>query len=449
MKANVIAEIKANPVCYAKAGHVMLIMKGTTFKKWLDSMKRPRTQPDELMLYALCVLYRRHCIVYTKWQPWHSVNPTAGQTFNMIEEMCETKLLYIGENLFGVLRRLPLDRPITPPIVLSDVQNARLIDRDISENIHLTITGLTRQAAATSSNMAQLPSVPTSSTHGEDEKIIDIKPIKTDPEGTIPFNMFGDAYADFLTTAQEEPGATVPEGTNHPPELHITEVQTLGTYIKPETVTCGSTACSIDLDCTLHGVHSHASHTLQEAMPTLPEATLTPLGKSTASNTQESDTLQDATIPVAQSTCMDVHSHASYTPQEAPPTLPEATLTPSNEATAFNAQELDTLQDATIPIVQSSSTDVLQVATEGTDILQEPTPDNKHITATASNTSNALPEATTSYEITIQPVLPEAMQKEPMSATKYYACLTSTEDDILYLHYEDIVNTSICTMKTS
>ena len=145
VKANVIAEIESNPVCYSKAGRIMLVMKGTTFKKWLESMKRPRTWPDELMLYALCVLYRHNCVVYVKWQPWHTVQPKAGQTFNMIEEMCETKLLYLGENLFGVLRCLPLDRPITPPIVLSDIQNTRMIDRDLSENIHLTITGLTKQ----------------------------------------------------------------------------------------------------------------------------------------------------------------------------------------------------------------------------------------------------------------------------------------------------------------
>ena len=87
----------------------MFVMKGTTFKKWLEYMRHPRTRPDELMIYVLCVLYRHHCVVYTKWQPWHTVNPDAGLTFNMIEEMCETRLLFIGENLFGVLCRLPLE----------------------------------------------------------------------------------------------------------------------------------------------------------------------------------------------------------------------------------------------------------------------------------------------------------------------------------------------------
>ena len=89
--------------------HCVFVMKGTTFQKWLEYMRRPRTRPDELMLYILCVLYRRHCVVYTKWQPWHTVNPDAGLTVNMIEEMCETRLLFIGESLFGVLHRLPLE----------------------------------------------------------------------------------------------------------------------------------------------------------------------------------------------------------------------------------------------------------------------------------------------------------------------------------------------------
>ena len=103
VKANALVEIDKNPDCYQKAGHIIFVMKGTTFKKWMDSMHQPCTHPDELMLYVLCVLYCHHCVVHTKWQPWHTVNPDAGLTFNMIEEMCETKLLYIGENLFGVL----------------------------------------------------------------------------------------------------------------------------------------------------------------------------------------------------------------------------------------------------------------------------------------------------------------------------------------------------------
>ena len=145
VKAKALAEIDQHPECYQKAGHVVLVMKGLTFNKWLTAMHRTHTRPDELMLYVLCVLYQRHCIVYTKWQPWYTINPESGLSLNMIEEMCETKLLFIGENLFGVLRRLPLEQPITPPIVLADVHTGRLFTQDLSDNIHLTIIGVSKQ----------------------------------------------------------------------------------------------------------------------------------------------------------------------------------------------------------------------------------------------------------------------------------------------------------------
>ena len=38
VKANALAEIDQNPECYQKASHIIFVMKGTTFKKWLESM---------------------------------------------------------------------------------------------------------------------------------------------------------------------------------------------------------------------------------------------------------------------------------------------------------------------------------------------------------------------------------------------------------------------------
>ena len=43
VKSNALVEIDQNPECYQKAGHIIFMMKGTTFKKWLESMHRPCT----------------------------------------------------------------------------------------------------------------------------------------------------------------------------------------------------------------------------------------------------------------------------------------------------------------------------------------------------------------------------------------------------------------------
>ena len=70
VKNNVIQDREKNIQWYSNAGHICLTMKGLNIKTWLNKMKKPRTAADELMLYALSILYRRHTIVYTMWQPW-------------------------------------------------------------------------------------------------------------------------------------------------------------------------------------------------------------------------------------------------------------------------------------------------------------------------------------------------------------------------------------------
>ena len=51
----------------------------------------------------------------------------------MIQEMCETTLLYLGNNLYATLRRHPfsLERPI--PFDLEDIQTMRQLEYDINE----------------------------------------------------------------------------------------------------------------------------------------------------------------------------------------------------------------------------------------------------------------------------------------------------------------------------
>ena len=309
VKSNALAEIDQNPECYQKAGHIIFMMKGTTFKKWLESMHHPHTHPDELILYVLCVLYHRHCVVYTKWQPWHTINPESGLTFNMVEEMCETKLLYIGENLFGVLHRLPLNRPITPPIILSDIQASRLLTRDPSHNIHLTIIGVTRQqqpnlksyVANDKDSSLDSTMVHQQSSTGSlvDTSAENNKPVKTElaTNNLVPLDIFGDAYAALIATPklepEEEQRPNAASNTQHF-NLQISDVHTIGSIIKDEPLD-NTQIITIDPHCVFHGINANTNvDTLQEAttckvttparvyntvpmlsIPALPEATST------------------------------------------------------------------------------------------------------------------------------------------------------------------------------
>ena len=80
------------------------------------------------------MIYCRHAIVFTVTQPWCTVKAKENMTIGIIQEMCETVLLYLGNKLYRVLRCRPftLDRPVT--IDLDDTQQMRFIHHD--HNLH-------------------------------------------------------------------------------------------------------------------------------------------------------------------------------------------------------------------------------------------------------------------------------------------------------------------------
>ena len=107
MKAKVIKEIETYSAWFKDAGTCSLGMRGITFEAWLEKLKKPRTWPDELALYALCVLTRRHALVFTTNQPWCTMEKKSGVTLSIAQEMCEMILLYLGNKLYGILQRKP------------------------------------------------------------------------------------------------------------------------------------------------------------------------------------------------------------------------------------------------------------------------------------------------------------------------------------------------------
>ena len=134
--------------------------------------------------------------------------------------------------------------------MLSDIQNARIIDRDVSENIHLTIISLSRQSR-TSPNETTHPLVAQTSNQPEEtDSNTDTKPatsVKADPDGTIPLSVFGDAYADLIATKVEPREVS--------PDIEMADVRTLGMIIKPQDDQWSGTVCTIDPGCVLHSTN--------------------------------------------------------------------------------------------------------------------------------------------------------------------------------------------------
>ena len=130
VKELVTNEVSSNLTWYDRAARVFLIWKDTNIHKWLKKQKYKNTCADELCLYALCIIFRCHCIVYTMYQLWCTVYVKPGMRAEVVEEACESKLVFLGDNLFGELRRKPLTMVIPPPINLDEIQMARDLHRD-------------------------------------------------------------------------------------------------------------------------------------------------------------------------------------------------------------------------------------------------------------------------------------------------------------------------------
>ena len=441
------------------------------------------------MLYVLCVLYCRHYVVYTKWQPWHTINPDSGLTFNMVEEMCETKLLYIVENLFGVLCRLPLNRPITPPIVLSDIQASRLLTRDPSHNIHLTIIGVTRQQhhnlsihMATDADSSLEPTMvnqqpstgPTVDTSIEDNKLVKTE---STTDKLVPLDIFGDAYAALIATPKIElEEDTSSNAATNTQQIKISDVHTIGIIVKDEPMD-STQIITIDLHCKLHGCSTSNTNadTLQEVTTwnpirlvgncnMLPVLCEFPLSEATSTHMES---LQEPTLSSAN-TYVNMEEPSYITSQLPESTLPEATplhegtsiISPVSDVNFPEATDKDTSKTsllmntstptASVPssTITCSSTLLDQddyVLSNSANIIPTENDTPKNV---AIRTSPCLNNKGSEQELTVirQPI-DLCAGAPPIKTDMYYSLLNVEQDDIIYLHHKDILKRTQCSVK--
>ena len=130
LKEKVTAEVAENKEWYDRLGRVYFGWKDIDLNQWLKKQKYKNNSPDELCIYALSVLFRRHTIIYTTYQPWCTINIKPGMRPEIVEEACETKLVYLGGTLFGELRCKPLTITSWPQVNINEIQSARILHRD-------------------------------------------------------------------------------------------------------------------------------------------------------------------------------------------------------------------------------------------------------------------------------------------------------------------------------
>ena len=190
IKDLVLQEILENKHWYRQAGHVLLGMHGITFDDWLKQLRYKKTAGDEQCVYALSALFRRHTIIHNAIQPWFTLKRTSGMTFNVICEISETHLLYLGNNAFCELHRKPTNIVCPEIVLLEEIQYTRELyhDHNIPEMYIKIKRAFNEPSSQEEESNAEEP--PT-----EPQKLV-IDHERT--SGVIHLDMFDDSYIDWL-----------------------------------------------------------------------------------------------------------------------------------------------------------------------------------------------------------------------------------------------------------
>ena len=95
VRAGMIAVIRLDLDYYTSVGHVILGFKNINIHQWMDEMAKPNVAADELAIFALSKLYRKHTVIYNKARPWSTLDPPYHMTESELHDNCQIHLVYV------------------------------------------------------------------------------------------------------------------------------------------------------------------------------------------------------------------------------------------------------------------------------------------------------------------------------------------------------------------
>ena len=129
-------EVEKNWAWYEELFSISLRMRTTPMKKWLHNQSLKSVQGDEMTIFVLSVIFRRHTIVYTKTRPWttYDVQSNMNMSIEELHNQCETHLMYLGGGIFGTIHPRPYSIPTYRHVNLLITQQLTNVIRTIGKS---------------------------------------------------------------------------------------------------------------------------------------------------------------------------------------------------------------------------------------------------------------------------------------------------------------------------
>ena len=103
VRIQLLKNIASDTSFYKERCAACLQSKSITFEMWVEQLADERIFYDELALMGLCNLYRRHCVVLTQNKLWSTIQADALMNLLDLLKECSIRLIYLGNQRFGVL----------------------------------------------------------------------------------------------------------------------------------------------------------------------------------------------------------------------------------------------------------------------------------------------------------------------------------------------------------
>ena len=117
VRNEMVERVKMEQPLYESVRRVVLNICRSTFEDLVSELEDPDNSPDELMLYCLSDTYNRHTLVVCKNRYWSTLEIEDAITEEELFNQCHVKLVYLGNGIFGELKRKPYSQNLNNPIM--------------------------------------------------------------------------------------------------------------------------------------------------------------------------------------------------------------------------------------------------------------------------------------------------------------------------------------------